>query len=296
LEIRQVILGVKSEFVNNSWIAISSDYTFKNPYKAFAEVEKAKVRKVKVESNNISNLNFIAVKIGDMNGSANALESRSANDIKLALDNVEMPKGDLVEVPFFAKDFNNVFGLQFTMDLNGIEVLGVNQGALNIKESNINTKDDKLVLSWTSALGTSVEDDEVLFTLNVRANKDNYLNKAINITDNVVRAEAYVGSDLEINSISLDFRNDVSNYTLYQNEPNPFSTTSVIGFDLPEAADYTLTVYDITGKELKIYNKTGNAGYNNVEISTKEISAAGVLYYRLESGDYTATKKMIVIK
>jgi len=296
LEIRKVILGVKSKFENNSWIAISSDYTFNNPYKAFAEAEKAKVRKIKVEDSNISELNFVAVKIGDMNGSANALESRSANSIKLALDNIEMPKGEMVEVPFYAKDFNDVFGLQFTMNLNSANVVSINQGAISINESNINTKDGKLVLSWTSANETSVEDGDVLFTLTMKSNTDTYLNRAINISDNLVRAEAYLGSELEINSIDLDFRNDVSSYTLYQNEPNPFSTTTVIGFDLPEASNYKLTLYDVTGKELMIYNNNGNTGYNKVEISTKDINSTGVLYYRLESGDYTATKKMIVIK
>lgn len=296
LELRQVILGSKPKFANHSWLAISADYTFANPYKAFSEVAQASAVKVNVTNTNISNVNFVAVKIGDMNGSANALESRSANSINLKLDNVELPKGELVEVPFYAKDFNDVFGLQFTMDMSNIAIEGINKGAIDINNSNYNIKNNSLVLSWISAIGTSVEDNEVLFTLSIRAFADSYLNRAIKISDRVARAEAYVGSDLDINSISLDYRNEKSAYTLYQNEPNPFSTSTIIGFELPDASDYTVTVYDVTGKEIKVYNRYGEAGYNEVEISTKDLSSAGVLYYRLESGDYTATKKMIVIK
>jgi len=118
----------------------------------------------------------------------------------------------------------------------------------------------------------------------------------LNINDKLARSEAYTSSDLEVNSVSLEFRNDNNVYTLYQNEPNPFTNKTVIGFDLPKDANYTMTIYDVTGKVVKTYRKYGNAGYNSLEVSNKELNTTGVLYYRLESGDYTATRKMIMIK
>ena len=151
-------------------------------------------------------------------------------------------------------------------------------------------------MSWNNARGVNVEDGTVLFTLTLKANANTNLSNVLKVTDEVLRSEAYTGSDLEINTVKLGYRNSGVSYALYQNEPNPFTEETVIGFDLPEAGAYTLTVYDVTGKVLVVRNAEGTAGYNTEKLSKKDLNANGVLYYRLESGDYTATKKMIVIK
>lgn len=296
LQLRKLILGSKPTFDNNSWVAISKDYQFLNPNKAYAEAEKARVKTVTVNSVGISNLDFIAVKIGDMNSSANKLENRSANSVNLIVDNKKTLENELVEVPFYANDFKDVYGIQFTMDVSNIDIEDITSGAINVNGSNVHLSNNNLVFSWDNARGTSVNDGEVLFTMTVKSHSNSSLNAIMSLNDNIARKEAYVGSDLAVNSVELQFRNDNVVYTLYQNEPNPFTNKTVIGFDLAKDSEYTVSVYDVTGKVVKTYNGFGNAGYNKLEISNKEINTSGVLYYRLESGDYTATRKMIMIK
>jgi len=296
LQLRKLILGKTTEFKNDSWVAISSDYQFANPKKAYAELDQASKRIVTVNNTSINNLDFKAVKIGDINGSADKLESRNANTVKLLVDNVKTTENEMVEIPFYAKNFNDVYGIQFTMDISNSDIEDIVPGAINIDNSNANLVNNQLVLSWDNAQGVNVKDGEVLFTITIKASTDNSLKGVLSISDKIARAEAYTGSSLEVNSISLEFRNEDNVYTLYQNEPNPFANKTVIGFDLPKASDYTMTIYDVTGKVVKVYNAYGNAGYNKLEISNKELNVAGVLYYRLESGDYTATRKMIMIK
>ena len=245
----------------------------------------------------MSGLDFTAVKIGDLNNSANVdLVSRSANGVNLMIDDVNMKEGQLIEVPFYSKDFTNVYGAQFTMNVSSMNVEGITAGSLNVSSSNINIVNNNLVMSWNNAQGVSLTDGDVLFTLTLRANSNTNLSSVLNINDNIARSEAYRGTELEISNITLEYRNSEVSYTLYQNEPNPFTETTVIGFDLPEASLYTLTVYDVTGKVVKVYNAEGEAGYNAQTINKKDVNVSGVLYYRLESGDYTATKKMIMIK
>ena len=82
---------------------------------------------------------------------------------------------------------------------------------------------------------------------------------------------------------------------MYQNEPNPFTESTVIGFSLPEAGNYTLTIFDVTGKVVKVVTNEGQKGYNQESIDRNDIST-GVMYYQLESNDYNATKKMIIIE
>ena len=116
------------------------------------------------------------------------------------------------------------------------------------------------------------------------------------INSNITKAEAYVGSDLSIVDIDVDNTSGSADFALYQNEPNPFTATTVIGFVMPEAADATLTVYDVTGKVITVLNGNYAKGYNEIELSKSDLGAAGVLYYQLDSGDFTATKKMIIIE
>ena len=82
---------------------------------------------------------------------------------------------------------------------------------------------------------------------------------------------------------------------MLQNQPNPFDAQTTIGFELPEASTAVLTVYDVTGKVIKQINGDFAKGYNEVQLNKAELSATGVLYYRLDATEYTATRKMIVI-
>jgi hypothetical protein len=280
LEARKVILGTKDRFTNNSWIAVDPQ-------------TNSRERAITVGSTNVSGINFDVVKIGDMNKTANALESRSSNSVRLMLDEANVEVGQIVEIPFYAEDFTGVYGAQFTMKLSGtLEELV--SGRLDINESNYNVVNGNLIVSFNDANGIDVADGSVLFTLKVRSNVEGNISDVLNINDNVLRSEIYTGKDLEINSIEIGYRNIDGTYSLNQNEPNPFVTTTTIGFELPKAANYTLTVFDVTGKELKVLNSKGVAGYNSVTIDG--ISTTGVLTYRLESDDFTATKKMVSIK
>jgi hypothetical protein len=83
---------------------------------------------------------------------------------------------------------------------------------------------------------------------------------------------------------------------LFQNEPNPFKGQTVVSFNLVEATQATLTVFDVTGKVITNQNIAGVRGYNSVTLSANQLGTSGVLYYTLESGEFTATKKMIIIE
>ena len=82
---------------------------------------------------------------------------------------------------------------------------------------------------------------------------------------------------------------------MYQNEPNPVSEWTVIGFDLPEDMEVKITVFDAAGRVVWLTEKDGFAGYNQLEIRRAELETSGMLYYRLEAGSFSASKKMIIV-
>ena len=85
-------------------------------------------------------------------------------------------------------------------------------------------------------------------------------------------------------------------YALYDNYPNPFNPTTVIEYQLAAVGDVTLKVYDVLGREVKILvNERQNAGTHTVKFDGSSLSS-GVYFYRLHSGSYTATKKLLLLK
>ena len=86
-----------------------------------------------------------------------------------------------------------------------------------------------------------------------------------------------------------------SSFALYQNYPNPFNPSTTISFDLPRAADYRVVVYNVLGQEVHAVNGDGAAG--RVEIEWKpENAATGIYLYKVTAGDWTATRKMLLLK
>jgi hypothetical protein len=117
----------------------------------------------------------------------------------------------------------------------------------------------------------------------------------IHLTSSVTEAEAYT-LDGELLDVKLGYTGEAPEFALYQNKPNPWNNQTTIGFDLPDDAPVTLTLYEATGKVVKIIERDGKAGYNTITLSANELPSAGVMYYRLESGEYAASKKMVLIK
>ncbi len=84
-------------------------------------------------------------------------------------------------------------------------------------------------------------------------------------------------------------------YALHQNYPNPFNPSTVISFSLPQASDYTLTIYNVTGQEVASFAGTAEAGEHGVEWIV-DGEASGIYFYKLDATDFSATKKMILLK
>ena len=96
-------------------------------------------------------------------------------------------------------------------------------------------------------------------------------------------------------TIEIDV-NGVKKFELAQNYPNPFNPTTTIQFQLPQTGWVKLTLYNILGQEIKtLVNEVKEAGTHTVNFDASELNS-GVYIYRIESGSYTRTQKMTLIK
>lgn len=90
-------------------------------------------------------------------------------------------------------------------------------------------------------------------------------------------------------------------FGLAQNYPNPFNPTTDIQFSVPQVSDVRLIVYNVLGQQAKVLvNQQLPAGSYTVDWDGTDQSgntvASGIYFYRLETGDFTASKKMLLLK
>lgn len=87
-------------------------------------------------------------------------------------------------------------------------------------------------------------------------------------------------------------------YTLLQNYPNPFNPSTVITYSIPKAGLVTLKVYDILGREAAVLvNEFKEAGtYSSSFYAQHSALNSGFYFYKLQAGDFTQTRKMILMK
>ena len=85
-------------------------------------------------------------------------------------------------------------------------------------------------------------------------------------------------------------------FELKQNFPNPFNPVTVITYNIPKTANVELTIFDITGREVKkLVSKLEQAGIYSVSFDAS-LYSSGLYFYRLQTADFTVTKKMILVK
>jgi len=90
-------------------------------------------------------------------------------------------------------------------------------------------------------------------------------------------------------------------FNLYQNFPNPFNPVTTIHYELPEQTHVTIVIYDMLDRTVRqLINSTQEAGYKSVlwdatDSFGKPVSA-GVYLYQIKTGDFTQTRKMLLLK
>jgi hypothetical protein len=87
-----------------------------------------------------------------------------------------------------------------------------------------------------------------------------------------------------------------SRYALAQNYPNPFNPSTTIRYGLPNRAHVTLSVYNTLGQVVAILqNGEQEAGYHEVNFDGRGLSS-GVYFYRMQTGSYVESKKLVLTK
>ncbi len=303
VELRKLILGIYAELpYNSSWRFVDKDYVFPDEYNPWSQ-EWPETHVVNPLNQGMNNANFYGIKVGDVNNTvkanANSLVARGSGEIlKLVVDDHTLASGETVEVPVFADREGSIEGLQFSFDLGaGLQFVDVKAGLLDVSVDNFGWINNSIVTSsWNKAQGVKMDPKQPLFTLILKADHSTTLSEAVTLVTAPTHPEAY-NLESDILDLGLTFRGVETTYTfeLLQNEPNPFNGSTQIGYVIPESGQVTLTLFDLTGRELFKQILNGTKGLNKVDVRKDQIGAQGVVYYQVQFQGYTATKKMLIL-
>lgn len=127
---------------------------------------------------------------------------------------------------------------------------------------------------------------------------------------NIKLAWQYVGNDgdiVAIDNIKLtgfvtvtDIKEEDEkipvDYSLSQNYPNPFNPSTKINYAIPASSKVNLVVYDVLGRTVKVLvNEFQNAGTYSIDFNAESLSS-GVYFYRLTSGQFSETRKLLLLR
>ncbi|MCB0637000.1 MAG: T9SS type A sorting domain-containing protein, partial [Lewinella sp.] len=308
IHIRKLILNIDVEFANNySWRFVDAAYEFPNPANPWLEAFPELINANNL-AGDLADRDFIAVKIGDVNGSSvpNLLagdDRELEGEYNFRVEDVRLQSGEVYEVPVTARDLAQLQGFQYTLNLDRMaaELVDIQYGLLTEGHFGRHFQTEGLLtasFNWPNGQPTEMDEETVLFTLILQANADGDLSEVLSINSRYTAAEAYDLTGQHLN-VGLTFWTPdalVDAFELYQNVPNPFQKETLIGFYLPEANEVTLTIQDALGRTLKVVHENLPAGTHTFRLTREELHASGVLYYTVQAGEATATRKMIVVE
>jgi hypothetical protein len=85
-------------------------------------------------------------------------------------------------------------------------------------------------------------------------------------------------------------------FSLAQNFPNPFNPSTTIRFGLPAASDVRLEVFDLLGRTVEVLTEGHfEAGYHQVDFHAEGLGT-GIYFYRIQAGEFTQLRKMMLIR
>ncbi|HEX9252170.1 MAG TPA: T9SS type A sorting domain-containing protein [Ignavibacteriaceae bacterium] len=174
-------------------------------------------------------------------------------------------------------------------------------------------QNQKVTLNWTTAteinnngfeVQRKVEGNEFITVGFVRGNGSSTIQHEYSFVDNNLQNGIYTYRLKQIdyngqfeysNSIEVEVI-IVGDYSLDQNYPNPFNPSTKIGYTLKEKSNVKILIMNAIGEEIAVLvNQTQEQGYHQLDFNASNLPS-GIYFYSLQTENYSATKKMLLMK
>jgi large repetitive protein len=248
--------------------------------------------------NETANVDFIGVKLGDVNYTANpqftSVKPRSYPPVQYwATDALEYLPGDIIEIPVKCTALNDIIGFQFTLSDPDLEFLGMKEGKADIMSDDYALMNDHLTVSWFSISPLDIKPGDLLFTFVARAKNKGNMQRTLRLNSDITDAELYTANNETFIPKILFNTNNQDPLNLLSPEPNPWSTNCTIPFHVQQGGNLIFTVYTVDGAKVFTEEKDYSAGYQEIILNANDIHSSGLLFYTLQSEKETRSGKFV---
>jgi len=227
----------------------------------------------------------------DVDGNVTYTLLRGANYIK---DNRLLPQGFTSNGPYYDSTRVEGLALQDPNFNGGPTAEGTGIDTITYKVSNLTGSDIYVVnvrMLYQSTTPRFIED---LFQYNT---------PEVNIFETYYatadKSPVFIDSlqlVVSVTEVENEINESIYSYKLLDAYPNPFNPSTIISYQIPKAGFVTLKVYDAIGNEVAILvNETKQLGNFEVSFEANNLTS-GVYYYRMQTGDFVDSKKMLLLK
>lgn len=294
--IKKIVLGVETQMPNgqNTWKFINPNSLKSND---LTNMDYLEYYDIKAYSGTQNQRDFIAVRMGDVDGSARVnLQSNNLSSRSESLLDLEKRAVDALGRKFeliLNQDFD-ILGLQLCFEkIANNKIMNVTSSMVNINEDNIGMdKDGRIRISWNEAIPTILKKGATLLTIE--------FDKSIDLEDLTLARETFnqiYDHELNTHYVKLMDRNNSDlTFKLYQNEPNPFIDQTKILIELPKDGYVNLLIHDATGRLILNEKREVRKGKNSLLVDKTQLANSGLLIYEVSFEGIRKTGKMILLK
>lgn len=301
--LRRAILGIDAEFEGNtSWQFVDAAFSFPDPDDPWATYFPELINLNDLSASN-DGLDFVGVKVGDVNASAQAsggpgMQQRHVPAVQLRLPDLNFTAGENFSLPVYPPEGADWEGLQFGLrfspevfELADLEfgLAGEHQlGTAQLAEGHLSCSWDRYGRQAEAA---------PLFTLKLRTRRSGRLAEHLRLANAPLTPEAY-DSELRPHPIALAFGEQVvqAELQLEAPRPNPFSGRTQLNCYLPTQAEASLRLRDSYGRPVRLIRfPEGSSGNHRLILTADELPAPGLYLIELEQGGERVVRKLIFL-
>ncbi|HMQ49133.1 MAG TPA: HYR domain-containing protein [Saprospiraceae bacterium] len=295
--LHRLLLGIHTHFPDSvSWRFVPADFDFPDSNHPLA-TNFPEILKIDPLNSSISNQDFIAIKIGDLDGSsvttvdnsAQSLEDRSWASLQVNIEDQHLSKGAIAEIFLTLPEGQALSGLHLPLQwenitLESYEQIGLD-GALLVPAG------DGITLSWLGTSDFASERVSNLLYLKLKAEKDLQLSEAIRLHTS---AKAYRNT-IKYDEMTVDLWFNPPGYSnsVVRNFPNPFEEETKFFLELDTDQTVRLTLWDTKGQIILKKEVRLNKGAQQISLLAAELAKPGIYLYQIDCNGRFHTGRLV---
>lgn len=297
VEMRKLILNITTEFPVPSWRLIPESFVFPDPTNPWAAPIDTAIY-IPTVNQNYTGQNFIAIKIGDVNNSADPLnltgpgiEERSASDTLVLTAVQSFLPGNRVKIDLYPEN-KEILTIQYALKYDPIKFVYDSLVPVFYADDPDfgwnGAKQGKVMTSWfsESTLPVSYNKDVPLYSLRLTRKSGVSLTDGIlSLAPDVMPIEVMAGFNIKI-GLKLVHQTNTSKPTLLELDapvPNPFGNETRISGQMPGPGTAVLYIYDTSGRAIDQQRVFSETGLFNFVVGTETMASSGKYHYEVST-------------